>query len=137
MYVPVSIFKVSCWHFKVYTSKVEHRPGWTAVHLKWNEKVLGTGRGEVVEDVAPPLPLATPLLLVKPREGLATPAVFRALDLAGRSTADPRALLAALAASRSGNRACLRLSWGLVFLAHADEGPGRSGCFACSKFSQS
>ena len=58
--------------------------------------------GEVVEDVAPPLPLATPLLLVKPPAGLATPAVFRALDLGGRSTADPRALLAALAGGGSG-----------------------------------
>lgn len=58
--------------------------------------------GEVVEDVAPPLPLATPLLLVKPPAGLATPAVFRALDLGGRSTADPRALLSALASGGSG-----------------------------------
>ncbi|KAK9844076.1 hypothetical protein WJX81_003893 [Elliptochloris bilobata] len=66
-----------------------------------------TGRGEVVEDVAPPLPLATPLLLVKPLQGLATPAVFRALDLAGRSTADPRGLLAALAAGRSVSEACV------------------------------
>jgi 4-diphosphocytidyl-2-C-methyl-D-erythritol kinase len=59
-----------------------------------------TGRGEVVEDVAPPpLPLnATPLLLVKPPVGLSTPAIFKALDLGRRSDADPRALLAALAA---------------------------------------
>lgn len=52
--------------------------------------------GEVVEDVAPPLPLDTPLLLVKPPLGLATPDIFRALDLNRRSTADPRALLEAL-----------------------------------------
>jgi 4-diphosphocytidyl-2-C-methyl-D-erythritol kinase len=58
--------------------------------------------GEVVEDVPPPLPLATPLLLVKPAAGLSTPAVFRALDLAGRSGADPRRLLAALAAGGAG-----------------------------------
>lgn len=36
-----------------------------------------TGRGEVVEDVAPPLPLSTPLLLVKPQVGLSTPEIFR------------------------------------------------------------
>lgn len=58
-----------------------------------------TGRGEVVEDVAPPLPLGTPLLLVKPPAGLATPAVFKALDLASRSTADPLALRAGLASA--------------------------------------
>jgi hypothetical protein len=56
----------------------------------------------VVEDVPPPLPLATPLLLVKPAAGLSTPAVFRALDLAGRSGADPQRLLAALAAGGAG-----------------------------------
>jgi 4-diphosphocytidyl-2-C-methyl-D-erythritol kinase len=58
-----------------------------------------TGRGEVVEDVAPPLPLGTPLLLVKPPAGLATPAVFKALDLETRSTADPLALMSGLAAA--------------------------------------
>ena len=41
-----------------------------------------------------PLPPSTPLLLVKPPVGLATPAVFRALDLNARSTADPQQLLA-------------------------------------------
>ena len=58
-----------------------------------------TGRGEVVEDVPPPLPLSTPLLLVKPPVGLSTPAVFKALDLGRRSAADPRQLLAGLAAA--------------------------------------
>jgi len=52
-----------------------------------------TGRGEVVEDVASPLPLTTPLLLVKPPVGLSTPMIFKSLDLGRRSTADPRALL--------------------------------------------
>ena len=52
--------------------------------------------------MSPPLPLATPLLLVKPPAGLATPAVFRALDLGARSAADPRALLSALAGGGSG-----------------------------------
>ena len=40
-----------------------------------------------------PLPLSTPLLLVKPPVGLSTPAVFKALDLGARSTADPQQLL--------------------------------------------
>jgi hypothetical protein len=53
-----------------------------------------TGRGEIVEDVAPPLPLDTKMLLVKPPVGLATPRIFKALDLGRRSTAEPRELLA-------------------------------------------
>ncbi|KAL3163197.1 hypothetical protein ABBQ32_009600 [Trebouxia sp. C0010 RCD-2024] len=52
-----------------------------------------TGRGEIVEDVPPPLPLGTPLLLVKPPMGLATPDIFKALDLSQCSKADPRQLL--------------------------------------------
>lgn len=57
-----------------------------------------TGRGEVVEPVGPPLPLPldTPLLLVKPPVGLSTPAIFKALDLGRRSAADPLDLLSAL-----------------------------------------
>ena len=54
-------------------------------------------RGEIVEDVPPPLPLDTPLLLVKPPVGLSTPEIFKALDLNRRSTADPRHLLDQLA----------------------------------------
>lgn len=42
-----------------------------------------TGRGEIVEDVEPPLPLTTPILLVKPNVGLSTPQIFKALDLDG------------------------------------------------------
>lgn len=52
-----------------------------------------TGRGEIVENVDPPLPLDTPLLLVKPPVGLSTPMIFKSLDLNKRSTADPLALL--------------------------------------------
>lgn len=40
-----------------------------------------TGRGEVVEDVPPPLPLDSRMLLVKPPVGLSTPEIFKALDL--------------------------------------------------------
>ncbi|GFR48403.1 hypothetical protein Agub_g10297 [Astrephomene gubernaculifera] len=59
-----------------------------------------TGRGEVVEDVAPPVPLDMPMLLVKPPVGLSTPRIFKSLDLGRRSTADPRVLLADIAAAR-------------------------------------
>lgn len=50
-------------------------------------------RGEVVEDVEPPLPLDTPLLLVKPPLGLATPEIFKLLDLSKCSKANPKQLL--------------------------------------------
>jgi hypothetical protein len=43
--------------------------------------------------VQPPLPLDTPLLLVKPPVGLSTPQIFKSLDLNRRSTADPLQLL--------------------------------------------
>ncbi len=52
-----------------------------------------TYRGEIVEDVEPPLPLDTPLLLVKPPMGLATPEIFKLLDLSRCSKTDPRDLL--------------------------------------------
>ncbi|KXZ51075.1 hypothetical protein GPECTOR_14g6 [Gonium pectorale] len=64
-----------------------------------------TGRGEVVEDVAPPVPLDTPMLLVKPPVGLSTPRIFKSLDLGRRSTADPRNLLSAIAAKKGVDQA--------------------------------
>lgn len=52
-----------------------------------------TGRGEIVENIHPPIPLDTPLLLVKPPVGLSTPQIFKALDLDRRSTVDPKDIL--------------------------------------------
>lgn len=52
-----------------------------------------TGRGEIVENVDPPIPLDTPMLLVKPPVGLSTPQIFKALDLDRRSTVDPKTIL--------------------------------------------
>lgn len=50
-----------------------------------------TGRGEVLEELARLLPQT--LYVVKPPEGLSTPAVFKELDLDECSTIDPRELL--------------------------------------------
>jgi 4-diphosphocytidyl-2-C-methyl-D-erythritol kinase len=85
------------------------RPATNAQLLEWSGEIGSdisvffsdgaaycTGRGEVVESVPPPLPLATPLLLVKPPVGLSTPAIFKSLDLGRRSTADLLALLASM-----------------------------------------
>jgi len=55
-----------------------------------------TGRGEIVENLEPMLSLDTPMLLVKPNLFCSTPAIFKALDLDSRSTADPLKLLADL-----------------------------------------
>jgi 4-diphosphocytidyl-2-C-methyl-D-erythritol kinase len=85
------------------------RPASTADLLKWSGDIGSdisvffsegaaycTGRGEIVENVEPPLPLNTPMLLVKPPVGLSTPAIFKALDLGRRSTTDPLQLLSDL-----------------------------------------
>lgn len=50
-----------------------------------------TGRGEILEN-ASPLPRRS-LYIVKPKEGLSTPLVFKNLQLKACSRADPRALL--------------------------------------------
>eukprot|EP00887_Chlorella_sp_A99_P003001 scaffold9.g3001.t1 len=75
-------------------NELSGRPASAEQLLEWSGEI----GGEIVEDVVPPLPLDTPLLLVKPPVGLSTPEIFRALDLDRRSTADPRALLARMAA---------------------------------------
>ena len=67
-----------------------------------------TCRGEIVENVSPPLPLDTPLLLVKPQVGLSTPEIFKALDLSKCSKADPRHLMQQMAdAGRMTQEVCV------------------------------
>ena len=46
-----------------------------------------------MENVEPPLPLDTPMLLVKPPFGCSTPAIFKALNLQRCSDKDPLDLL--------------------------------------------
>lgn len=59
-----------------------------------------TGRGEIVNPVPPlPMPGDLPVYLVKPKYGLSTPSVFKAMDLAARHKADPEDLLNAFKAS--------------------------------------
>lgn len=50
-----------------------------------------------MENVEPPLPLDTPLLLVKPPMGLATPEIFKLLDLSKCSKIKPKQLLKQMA----------------------------------------
>lgn len=50
-----------------------------------------------MENVETPLPLDTPLLLVKPPMGLATPEIFKLLDLSKCSKIKPKQLLKQMA----------------------------------------
>lgn len=50
-----------------------------------------TGRGEIIQSM-PPLP-KTPVTIVKPKEGLSTPLIFKALDLNETSKTDPQLIL--------------------------------------------
>ena len=60
-----------------------------------------------MEPVQPPLPLNTPLLLVKPPMGLSTPTIFKALDLSLASSADPRELLRRLNSAGMSQDVCI------------------------------
>lgn len=52
-----------------------------------------TGRGEVVQDIPPPIPLDVPMVLIKPREACPTAEVYKHLRLDQTSKADPLTLL--------------------------------------------
>jgi 4-diphosphocytidyl-2-C-methyl-D-erythritol kinase len=52
-----------------------------------------TGRGEVVEDIPPPIPLDLPMVLIKPPEACATAEVYKRFRLDQTSNIDPQILL--------------------------------------------
>ncbi|XP_073040529.1 4-diphosphocytidyl-2-C-methyl-D-erythritol kinase, chloroplastic/chromoplastic [Primulina eburnea] len=52
-----------------------------------------TGRGEVVEDIPPPIPLDIPMVLIKPQEACSTAEVYKHLRLDQTSKIDPLTLL--------------------------------------------
>ncbi|KAH6814279.1 kinase [Perilla frutescens var. frutescens] len=52
-----------------------------------------TGRGEVVEDIAPPIPLDLPMVLIKPQEACPTGEVYKRLRMDQTSQIDPLVLL--------------------------------------------
>lgn len=52
-----------------------------------------TGRGEVVEDIPPPIPLDIPMVLIKPPEACSTAEVYKNLRLDKTSKIDPLTLL--------------------------------------------
>ncbi|ONI14215.1 hypothetical protein PRUPE_4G269400 [Prunus persica] len=52
-----------------------------------------TGRGEVVQNVPPPLPLDLPMVLIKPQQACSTAEVYKRLQLDRTSKSDPVTLL--------------------------------------------
>lgn len=52
-----------------------------------------TGRGEVVQNIPPPLPLDLPMVLIKPQQACSTAEVYKRLQLDRTSKADPVTLL--------------------------------------------
>ncbi|KAF3454076.1 hypothetical protein FNV43_RR04523 [Rhamnella rubrinervis] len=52
-----------------------------------------TGRGEVVQNIAPPVPLDIPMVLIKPPQACSTAEVYKRLRLDNTSKVDPLALL--------------------------------------------
>ncbi|KAL7084681.1 hypothetical protein ACP275_14G236500 [Erythranthe tilingii] len=52
-----------------------------------------TGRGEVVEDISPPIPLDLPMVLIKPQEACSTAEVYKCLRVDKASKIDPLTLL--------------------------------------------
>jgi 4-diphosphocytidyl-2-C-methyl-D-erythritol kinase len=93
-------------------NELSNRPASNSDLLEWSAEIGSdisvffsqgaaycTGRGEIVENLEPPIGLDTPMLLVKPPFGLSTPQIFKALDLERRSTVDPLELLSGIQAS--------------------------------------
>ncbi|XAR51058.1 4-(cytidine 5'-diphospho)-2-C-methyl-D-erythritol kinase [Bertholletia excelsa] len=52
-----------------------------------------TGRGEVVQDIPPPIPFDIPMVLIKPQQACSTAEVYKRLRLDQTSKIDPLALL--------------------------------------------
>ncbi|KNA25724.1 hypothetical protein SOVF_003430 [Spinacia oleracea] len=52
-----------------------------------------TGRGEVVKDIPPPIPLDTPMVLIKPQEACSTAHVYKTFRLDQTREVDPLSLL--------------------------------------------
>lgn len=70
---------------------------WPRPNAQTHPVILNTPLRNIPAPPCPPCPaLLPPPPQVKPPVGLSTPMIFKSLDLARRSTADPRQLLAAI-----------------------------------------
>ncbi|XP_054797687.1 4-diphosphocytidyl-2-C-methyl-D-erythritol kinase, chloroplastic isoform X1 [Prosopis cineraria] len=66
-----------------------------------------TGRGEVVQDIPPPVPLDTPMVLIKPQEACSTVEVYKRLKLDQTSNVDPLTLLEKISRNGISQDACV------------------------------
>ncbi|PKI57809.1 hypothetical protein CRG98_021876 [Punica granatum] len=66
-----------------------------------------TGRGEVVQDIPPPIPLDLPMVLIKPPQACSTAEVYKRLRLDQTSKVDPIALLDKLSSSGISQDVCI------------------------------
>ncbi|XP_030456463.1 4-diphosphocytidyl-2-C-methyl-D-erythritol kinase, chloroplastic isoform X1 [Syzygium oleosum] len=66
-----------------------------------------TGRGEVVQDIPPPISLDIPMVLIKPPQACSTAEVYKRLQLDKTSNADPLALLEKLSKDGISQDVCI------------------------------
>ncbi|KAK4780111.1 hypothetical protein SAY87_016217 [Trapa incisa] len=66
-----------------------------------------TGRGEVVQDIPPPIPLDLPMVLIKPPQACSTAEVYRRLRLDQTSKIDPLILLDKLSSNGISQDICV------------------------------
>ncbi|KAH9613028.1 hypothetical protein KSS87_008565 [Heliosperma pusillum] len=66
-----------------------------------------TGKGEVVKDIPPPIPLATPMVLIKPPEACSTVQVYKRLQLDQTSKVDPLYLLEKISSEGISQEVCI------------------------------
>ncbi|KAI3461189.1 hypothetical protein Pfo_017852 [Paulownia fortunei] len=66
-----------------------------------------TGRGEVVEDIPPPIPFDLPMVLIKPQEACSTAEVYKCLQLDKTSKIDPLTLLEKISSNGISQDVCI------------------------------
>uniref|UniRef100_A0A224X4D1 4-(cytidine 5'-diphospho)-2-C-methyl-D-erythritol kinase n=1 Tax=Hypericum tomentosum TaxID=1137039 RepID=A0A224X4D1_9ROSI len=66
-----------------------------------------TGRGEIVQDIPPPLPLDLPMVLVKPQEACPTAEVYKRFRLEKTTPVDPLTLLEKISSSGITQDVCI------------------------------
>jgi 4-diphosphocytidyl-2-C-methyl-D-erythritol kinase len=66
-----------------------------------------TSRGEVVRDIAPPISLDTPMVLIKPKEECSTAEVYKLFSMERVSTKDPEELLREISQNGISQNVCI------------------------------
>eukprot|EP01018_Ginkgo_biloba_P034954 Gb_35831 [translate_table: standard] len=66
-----------------------------------------TGRGEVVKDISPPIPLYVPIVLMKPQQECSTAEIYKRFQLDKASPVDPLQLLEEITTSGISQELCI------------------------------